>query len=253
MLILYSLAVGSTLYTPTVFECDYYYNDYFTGNIIGSMWAVLATSSDVIDGWRSSDNIYTYVPYFAWDKTDQDGGSIILNKSVIKDEIISSSSYTGLTVGAEGKQYFDDFNHETRIPGNAVHFYRFSRINISTITGTILLNSFDGLLNDETCFYCATIGNAYLRGTDTYTITEAIAVRNAFNTKINITDYNTYESSGYKYTVIEPWSGRVVDTLPTIEDASYRYVLEGQTCYYNNMLLTCFGDSWYDAMGNVVT
>ena len=243
----------NTLYSPVVFEANNFYHLFFNQNFVMSMWAVVRTLSGAITAWQSSENIYTYCSTFAC-KTDDIINDLSLRCSKIHNDSVWFTSAEYLINHSEGKSYFDDYSGNTRLDENKIAFLGFDEIDYCDIQN-ITMRLSDRLLSEITKFKCTNISKAipfvaFISQKDS--ITEIEVAENAFNTKIPLDDYvNNIEN--YAHTHIEAWNGKVVETLPVIQDTAYRYVLEGQTCYYNHKLLTCHGDNWYDTMGNVVT
>lgn len=243
-----------TLFKPVVFEARGFYTIQFSSNFIGGMWAVVgckkvenATYGEIL-GWWSRDNVYSCIVEFATAKDDITHISVGDIK-LFADQVWNCSKHS-LVDTAEGKSFFDDLDGNTRIEGNKATFFNFFGITSGTFRD-IVVRFCDPLFPEEMVLKKVTISNpVYLFAPDGHDFSES---EHVFDTKIPLSNFNDARDTDYKYTRIEPWNNRVVDELPVIQDTNYRYVLEGQTCYYNNKLLTCRGDSWYDAMGNVVT
>ena len=245
--------LGSLFY-PTVFEGYNFADNFFYGNFIANFWAVIETPIGLIDSFISNNNIYTFTPYFALYRGETPS-DIMLSASNIANDQIWYAGVEPLTNTAEGKMYFDDFNGDTRLTDEHIHFYNFDAVRSSNIRDVITRWS-EPLLKDVIKMRYTTFTRAfsycvYPSGT-TEPAEEAEAAANAFVTKFLASDYND-NMDAYIGSKIMALDGRVALTLPTIEDSTYRYVLDGQTCYYNNKLLTCRGTNWYDAMGNIVS
>lgn len=244
------------LFKPVVFDAWGFYTIQFSDNFAGGMWAIVGyrriPGSDAVNGeivgWSSHDNIYSYVKEFATAKDDAE--YVVVGNFKSYSDQIWHCSHASLTNTTEGRSYFDDLSGNTRITGDKTPFFSLWRINIGTIRD-LGVRFCDPVFPDSMSLRQVTINRPVYMvepyGSD-YAESEIL-----FDTKFPIADFEAGRDTRYKYTRIEPWNDRVVDTLPVIQDANYRYVLEGQTCYYNNKLLTCRGDSWYDAMGNAVT
>ena len=244
--------LGSLFY-PTVFEANNYANNIFSNNFVANFWAVAETYNGKVDSFASSNNIYTFTPYFMLYRGET-ATDLILSASNILNDHIWYANVEVLTDTEEGKMYFDDFNGDTRLTDEHIHFFNFDQSTSSNIRDVTMRWS-EPLLKDVIKMSCSVFTRAFNYCVYPYPptdIAEIEAAENAFVTKFPIADY-TDNTSGYQHSKIMALDGKVVQTLPTIQDSSYRYVLDGQTCYYNNKLLTCHGTSWYDAMGNVVS
>ena len=241
------------LFKPVVFEAYGFYTTQFSSNFIGGMWAIVgckklgtALNAEFL-GWWSRDNVYSMVVEFATIRDDSIG--ITAGDVKFFGDQMWNCSRTSLVNTAEGHAAFSDIDGNTRIEGDRTIFFNFARINTGTFRD-IVVRFCDPLFPDEMQIEKVTINRpVFLFERDGGDFSESAHV---FDTKIPLEKFVENRDTSYKYTRIEPWNDRVVDALPVIQDENYRHVLEGQTCYYNNKLLTCRGDNWYDAMGNVV-
>ena len=244
---------SSTLFKPVVFDCSSFYCFDFSNNFVTNMWAIIATRNDVVNAWTSTDNIYTHCCTFAY-STGEITDGFRLRSSVLIHDSVRNNSYDHLTNTEEGKSYYDDHDGNTRLDENNLFFFAFDQFDSCVIMGLKVRNA-GKILKDVTRFRCTTIGKAISYTELPYgqhAINAEKAAKNAFATKIPLDDFAANPEE-YFLTSIESWSGRTAETLPVIQDKTYRYVLEGQTCYHNHKLLTCHGENWYDTMGNVVT
>lgn len=245
---------NGTLFKPVVFDAHGFYTIQVSDNFVGGMWAVVGYRrfSDAVNGevlgWSSHNNIYSYVVEFATAKDDAEFA--IAGDFKSHNDQIWHCSYDSITNTSEGRSYFDDNSGNTRITGDRAAFFPFTRVNIGTIRD-LRTRYCDPVFPDVMELEKVTINRpVYLMEPNGHDYAES---EDLFATKFPLAMFEQHRNTRYKYTRIEPWNDRAVETLPVIQDANYRYVLEGQTCYYNNKLLTCRGDIWYDAMGNVVT
>lgn len=240
--------INNTLYTPTVFEGNYFYINGFENNFVAMMFGVVGLiRGSNVTAWISKNNIYSFCPYFFVLKSEAQDPFIYA--SILKDESIWHTAADTLKNSEEGKGYFDDYAGNSRITGNECNFFNFDSFQATEITGTVL-RDYDPVFREVTKFQYSRITKAFpYVGVD---FAGAQTIDSAFDTKIPLTDY-TQNTDGYIATTIEAWNGKTVQTLPTIADSNYRYVLDGQTCYYNNKLLICHGSNWYDTMGNVIS
>ena len=244
---------GNTLFKPVAFETWGFYTIQITSNFFGGMWAIVGckrlsddTTVSEFVGWSSRDNVYSFVKEFATPKDDSE--HIITGNIKIFGDQLWNCSFESLANTTEGRSYFTDVVGNLRISGDRTPFFNFQKINLGTIRDLVMRYT-DPVFPDEIGLRKVTINNpVYLTAPNGHDFSES---EHAFDTKFLLTDF-VGNSELYKYTHIDSWSDRVVDALPVIQDDNYRYVLEGQTCYFRNKLLTCRGDSWYDAMGNVV-
>ena len=246
----------NTLNYPSVFEGNTFLFSCFSDNFIGSMWSVVKSYDNYVTGWRSNNNIYSFCPYLIWKINGDELSSIrFVESNVINDAIWNQALYV-IQNSTEGQNYFNDYSGNPRITQENIPFINSDSIEFTVIKDP-MLNKCDNLLRDVTKFISTKITKAYLNKVSGVDYAPSISkqvenIENAFTTKIPITDYNDNHDN-YIYTHIDSWDWREETTIPIIEDSNYRYVLEGQKCYYNNKLLICHGDSWYDAMGNVIS
>ena len=249
---------NNTLYTPTLFEANRFYLNEFSHNFVAVMFGVIGTYSNFVSMWRSTNNIYSYCLYLAIYKgSGSTPSNYRLYSSRLENDYIWYQSAYIIHNRDEAKTYFDDYNGDSRIVANSIPFFSFDSIEYSALKGLIFRGCETKMLKEETKFNCSIIDKANITTVSFESqgpteLEQVVNAENAFNTKIPFDDYDDYPDN-YIHTHIESWNGRTETTLPTIEDSSYRYVLDGQTCYYNNKLLICHGSNWYDAMGNVVS